>query len=117
MIGIAEYVLRQHFPNSHFTPVAMQVLLSYGWPGNVRELKNTIFKAVLQGKNAEQEITAADLPISSNNPATPVSGSPAADLNEMERQMILKALEAAGGNQGQAAEGDEPETGKRRFRT
>ena len=104
VIGIAEYVLRQHFPSSHFTPDAMQVLLSYGWPGNVRELKNTIFKAVLQGKNAEQEITAADLPVSSSNPATPVSGAPAADLNEMERQMILKALEAAGGNQGQAAQ-------------
>jgi hypothetical protein len=104
VIGIAEYVLKEHFPNSRFTPDAMQVLLSYGWPGNVRELKNVIFKAVLQGKNAEREIAAADLPISGGTSGTQAPGAPTADLNEMERQMILKALESAGGNQGQAAQ-------------
>jgi transcriptional regulator with PAS, ATPase and Fis domain len=104
VLGIAEYVLKEHFPNSRFAPDAVQVLLSYGWPGNVRELKNVIFKAVLQGKNAEQEITAADLPISAGTSTASSTGSPAADLNEMERQMILKALESSGGNQGQAAQ-------------
>jgi transcriptional regulator with PAS, ATPase and Fis domain len=105
VLGIAEYVLKEHFPNSRFTPDAVQVLLSYGWPGNVRELKNVIFKAVLQGKNAEHEITAADLPIAVGTTGAAASGaSSAADLNEMERQMILKALESAGGNQGQAAQ-------------
>jgi transcriptional regulator with PAS, ATPase and Fis domain len=104
VIAIAEYVLREHFPNSRFTPDAVQVLLSYGWPGNVRELKNVIFKAVLQGKNAEREITAADLPIASGTSTAQAAGAPVADLNEMERQMILKALESAGGNQGQAAQ-------------
>jgi transcriptional regulator with PAS, ATPase and Fis domain len=104
VLGIAEYVLKEHFPNSRLAPDAVQVLLSYGWPGNVRELKNVIFKAVLQGKNAEHEITADDLPISAGTSGAPSTGSPAADLNEMERQMILKALESSGGNQGQAAQ-------------
>lgn len=102
VLGIADWVLSQHFPKSRFTPEAVQALLSYSWPGNVRELKNVVFKAVLQGKNAEHEITAADLSMAQGKTQSLPSGS--ADLNEMERQMIMKALEAAGGNQGKAAQ-------------
>ena len=105
VIAIAEHVLQQHFPQSRYTPDAVQALLTYAWPGNVRELKNIVFKAVLQGKHAEREVTAADLGLPHMGKAavsTPASGS--ADLGEMERTMIMKALEGAGGNQGQAAQ-------------
>lgn len=105
IIAIAEHVLKNHFPHSRFTPEATQSLLTYGWPGNVRELKNVIFKAVLQGKDAEHEITAADLPLSGSTTKAAASASAApGDLNEMERSMIVRALEASGGNQGQAAQ-------------
>jgi transcriptional regulator with PAS, ATPase and Fis domain len=103
VIGIAEWVLQQHFPNSRFTPDGVQALLTYAWPGNVRELKNVVFKAVLQGKNAEVEVTAADLGLATSRATTATVAQPA-DLGEMERSMILKALEAAGGNQGHAAQ-------------
>jgi transcriptional regulator with PAS, ATPase and Fis domain len=102
VLAIAEFVLHQHFPNSKFTPDAIEAMLTYMWPGNVRELKNVIFKAALQGKNAEREITAEDLGLASTKSAA--TGAAAADLSGMERAMILKALEAAGGNQGQAAQ-------------
>ncbi|HEV8490735.1 MAG TPA: sigma-54 dependent transcriptional regulator, partial [Candidatus Angelobacter sp.] len=37
VLGIAEQVLHQHYPESRFSSDAVEALLSYGWPGNVRE--------------------------------------------------------------------------------
>ena len=104
VIAIAESVLRHHFPNSRLTPDAISALLSYSWPGNVRELKNFIFRAVLQGKNAETEITGADLQFSEITPQREAAAQLNGDLNHVERQMIFQALERCGGNQGKAAE-------------
>jgi transcriptional regulator with PAS, ATPase and Fis domain len=104
VLGIAEQVLHQHYPDSHFSQDAIDALLSYNWPGNVRELKNIIFGAVLQAKNAHFEICADDLrfPDSAGLPRSSVSME--AGLGEMEKKAILMALEKSGGNQGKAAE-------------
>ncbi len=61
VLGIAEQVLHQHYPESHFSQDAVDALLYYSWPGNVRELKNVVFGAVLQAQNAHFEIIASDL--------------------------------------------------------
>jgi len=103
VLGIAEQVLRQHYPESRFSGDAVEALLSYGWPGNVRELKNVVFGAVLQAKDAHLEICGADLrfPDSvSSSRRTPA----AAELDQVEKRAILQALEKSGGNQGKAAE-------------
>ncbi len=103
VIGIAEQVLHQHFPGSRFTNDAIDALLGHAWPGNVREIKNVVFRAVMQGKNARTEITAADLELQDTNrssPTVPLNG----DLNQVERQMIIKAVENSGGNQSKAAQ-------------
>jgi DNA-binding transcriptional ArsR family regulator len=103
VLGIAEQVLHQHYPESRFSSDAVEALLSYGWPGNVRELKNVVFGAVLQAKDAHLEISAEDLrfPDSvSSSRRTPV----AAELDQVEKRAILQALENSGGNQGKAAE-------------
>ena len=104
IIAIAECVLRQHFPKSRFTQDAISALLSYPWPGNVRELKNFIFRAVLQGENAAEEITGTDLQFSETTPQREATAQLNGDLNHVERQMIFQALERCGGNQGKAAE-------------
>jgi two-component system, NtrC family, response regulator AtoC len=104
VLGIAEQVLHEHYPESSFTKDATDALLGHRWRGNVRELRNTVFRAVLEAHNAQSEITAEDLQISSpqrrENVPTPVVG----DLDGMERQMIFQSLEKHGGNQGKAAE-------------
>ena len=103
VLGIAEQVLHQHYPESRFSSDAVEALLSYGWPGNVRELKNVVFGAVLQAKDAHMEICGADLrfPDSvSSSRRTPA----AAELDQVEKRAILQALEKNGGNQGKAAE-------------
>ncbi len=103
VLGIAEQVLHEHYPASHFTSDAVDALLCYRWRGNVRELRNVVFRAVLQAQNAEHEITAEDLQIPLEPRVRPVAAG-SEDLDEMERQMIHQALERHGGNQGKAAE-------------
>ncbi|HKD14142.1 MAG TPA: sigma 54-interacting transcriptional regulator [Candidatus Angelobacter sp.] len=102
LLGIAEHLLHQHYPDSRFTSDAVKAMLSYRWPGNVRELKNAIFHAVMYAKNPETEISAADLRLPE---AAPTNGHALnGDLNQVERQMIFQALEKFDGNQGKAAE-------------
>jgi len=104
LLGIAEQILHQHYPNSHFTPDAVKAMLAYNWPGNVRELRNCIFRAVMVAKNAHSEVNAEDLKLqlstSSGNGRNPLSR----DLDQMERQIVFEALERSGGNQGKAAQ-------------
>jgi len=102
LLGIAEYLLHEHYPESRFSSDATRAMLSYRWPGNVRELKNAIFHAVMCAKSPQTEISAADLrlPEIAANGHAPMNG----DLNQIERQMIFQALEKFEGNQSKAAE-------------
>jgi DNA-binding NtrC family response regulator len=83
---------------------AMQLLYGHHWPGNVRELIHVIQRAaVLSGGEV---IDSNHLPESLR--ATPsLPTEPATTLKEavaqLERQMIVRALEAAGGNRSEAA--------------
>jgi len=104
VLGIAQQVLQQHYPDSHFSQDAINALLSYNWPGNIRELKNIIFGAVLQARNAHLEITADDLRFPESVSGSRKTVSMDAGLDEMEKKAILMALEKTGGNQGKAAE-------------
>jgi DNA-binding NtrC family response regulator len=107
IVGIAECLLRQYHPNSHFTEDALQALQEYPWPGNVRELKNLVFKTVMHTENAAGEVRACDLPFESTTAAakpdtTTVGGSAA--LSGVEKRVILDTLARAGGHRGRTAE-------------
>jgi DNA-binding NtrC family response regulator len=99
---------------------AREVLLSYPWPGNVRELSHVIERAVLWSRdvslNVEHLSIAAPMKVVSNTPGavTPeqslVGAAPSApqsesaDLTQVERGMIERAMREAGGNQTRAAQ-------------
>jgi transcriptional regulator with PAS, ATPase and Fis domain len=103
VLGIAEQVLHEHFPDSKFTQDAIEALLSCQWTGNVRELRNVVFRAVLQAENAAVEITEDDLELpaaETTRKSAPLDGN----LDQVEQQVIMQALEKSGGNQGKAAE-------------
>lgn len=103
MLAIADQILHQHYPGSHFTHDAVTALLSHEWPGNVRELRNLVFRAIMLAKNANTEITAADLRLNVN--LHPTGGKALnRDLDQLERQIVFDTLERCGGNQGKAAE-------------
>ena len=107
IVGIAEYLLHQYHPNSHFTEDALQALQEYPWPGNVRELKNLVFKTVMHTENAAGEVRACDLPFEiTTGAARPdnTASTRSVDLGGLEKRAILDTLARAGGHRGRTAE-------------
>jgi len=87
---------------------ALKTLMGYDWPGNVRELESVIERALLLGEG--DLIVPADLPASvrsgagTTRRATDIEIPDAGiDLEAVERSLILKALDKAGGNVTRAA--------------
>jgi DNA-binding NtrC family response regulator len=86
------------------SPAAADVLQQYGWPGNVRELKNAIERAMLlvEGDQLEPEhFTTLTRTVSPTQFRLPPDG---VNLDDVERQLLVQALERASGNQTQAAQ-------------
>ncbi len=107
-------LLAQHFI-THFnrefrkqvrrvSPGAMDMLRSHSWPGNVRELRNAIERAILLAES--DELREQDFgmlgatSIEQDSFRLPSSG---VDFRELERSLVLQALERAGGNKTRAA--------------
>jgi two-component system NtrC family response regulator len=85
----------------------MAILESYGWPGNVRELKNVIQRAVLVCTG--ETLLPQDLPprfLNGKNLTreTETVFEVGTTLDRVEREMIVRTLEAAGNNRTRAAE-------------
>jgi formate hydrogenlyase transcriptional activator len=81
----------------------MDALLRYPWPGNVRELQNFVERAVILSPH-----TVLRAPVSQLQPfqARAANNSPMTGLQEVERDHIIRALEASnwvvGGRNGAA---------------
>jgi two-component system response regulator AtoC len=84
-----------------FTPEAARMLADYAWPGNVRELRNVIERAVLLVDG--EHIGPGELPTEVSNPAPAEGAAGSGTLEELERRLLVGALEKAGGNQSRAA--------------
>jgi two-component system response regulator HydG len=112
-------LLAQHFLEKYagknrksvkgMSPLAMDMLLKYKWPGNVRELENALERAVILLPG--EQITERELPLSITQSyegkggwyaPVPASEEPRS-LDDVEKQAILKALDAARGNKSEAA--------------
>jgi DNA-binding NtrC family response regulator len=90
----------------------MDVLTAYEWPGNVRELENAVERAVVlcQGNLLLLDDFPREIRVSSeearetNVPSSWASGKSLPDqLEEMERTMIVNALQESQGNAASAA--------------
>jgi two-component system response regulator AtoC len=94
-------------PQCEITPKAMQFIRGYPWPGNVRELENAMERAVVLADG--RPIEPQDLPekIRTAVPAAlPVEEgdlSVKRNLREIERRLIVQALEKSRGNKSKAA--------------
>jgi two-component system NtrC family response regulator len=86
---------------------AQDVLLKYDYPGNVRELENIIERAVVIAREAV--ISVEDLPFSESMEETTESrkaeeGLLRGSIEELEKKLIVEAIENAGDHQIRAAE-------------
>ncbi len=116
---------RERTPAQGFTDAARTALLAYAWPGNVRELENAVKHGAALA--AGPLVEAGDLPDELLATAPPVGSGLAADsaaaglaieratgprspstsgfrtLAEVERDHVLRVLDACGGSQAAAA--------------
>jgi len=104
---LIEHFLARHDRQRRLTvsAVAMRALARYAWPGNIRELENEVQRWVAL---VEARVEPADL-----SPAITASGDgPARDpddlrlrprLEQLERELLARAMAAADGNQTRAA--------------
>ena len=88
---------------------ALALLLRHAWPGNVRELENAIERAVVL--TAEPMLTVSHFPTLRRVEAAAPNGAghstgiaiPGSTFAEIEREAILRTLEAVGGSTSRAA--------------
>jgi two-component system, NtrC family, response regulator AtoC len=83
---------------------ALELLQQYGWPGNVRELRNAIERAMLltdRERLEPQDFTTLTRTVSAAQFKLPPEG---VNIEEVERQLLVQALERSNGNQTQAAQ-------------
>jgi transcriptional regulator with GAF, ATPase, and Fis domain len=89
-------------PIHQVQPETMAAFASYSWPGNVRELQNLVERAVILSCDG---VLPNPLPINHQDTVAVISNS--TNLKEVDRALILQALEAAdwviGGPVGAAA--------------
>jgi two-component system NtrC family response regulator len=100
---IAKHARLNNRPIENVSAEGMNLLMRYDYPGNVRELENIIERAVILAR--ETTLTTADLPLQ------PVAQSPVSlsrslneQVEELERELIRKALQQTGNVQTRAAE-------------
>jgi len=108
---LADYFLKKYAEKNRrsfkgFAPKAMDWLMRYSWPGNVRELENAVERAVIMARG--DLISLSELPdtiknVAENPEKTDITLRPGKTLKEVEREMILQALDQNSGNRTQTA--------------
>ena len=109
--ALARHFLSLKAADKVFTGDALNALQAYPWPGNIRELRNLVAKLAMATE--DRQITGAEVlaelrgGTASGEPTAATHGSgavPLGNLENMEEQMIIRALEQTGGHRAQAAE-------------
>jgi PAS domain S-box-containing protein len=98
-----QFARKQRRPIAPLTPEHARRLKAYSWPGNVRELQNVIERAVITSVNGRLNLDRS-LPeeIEAAPPGAPLAEDDGrihtvAELQELERANIRRALKRAGG--------------------
>ncbi len=102
---LKEFATENQKPIKGFTTDAIDLLLEYRWPGNVRELRAAIERAVVLCRG--EKISARDLPpaLRGSPDQSPgvVSAPRTLNIQEAEKDLMIRALKEAGGNRTLAA--------------
>jgi PAS domain S-box-containing protein len=105
IVALAEHFLRLKAPSKNFSTQAISALLSHPWPGNIRELRNLVAKMAMESSGTEIDFSRLNAALTGEPTALRQTASmPVSNLDSMEEQMIIKALERTGGQRTLAAE-------------
>ncbi len=86
------YARKYDKPARALPPVVLEALLNHGWPGNVRALRHAAERAVIMADGGEYRVEDFPLPNDGRHaPVVPVV-SESLNLDQLERQMIERAL-------------------------
>ncbi len=103
---VDRYCRENSRPLKRFSAEALDLMSGYAWPGNVRELQNVIERAVVL--DADEEIQPEHLAFrhvgSGEDETDEIVDAVGNTVAEMERRLILRTLEALGGNRGRTAD-------------
>ena len=105
IVALAEHFLQLKAPRKNFSSQAVSALLSHGWPGNIRELRNLVARMAMESSGSEIDFSSLSAALTGEPAARRQTASmPVSNLDSMEEQMIIKALERTGGQRTLAAE-------------
>lgn len=105
IVALAEHFLNLKAPGKNFSEQAISALLSHSWPGNIRELRNLVAKMAMESTGAEIDFSRLTAALTGHPSSLRQTASmPVSNLDSMEEQMIIKALERTGGQRTLAAE-------------
>ncbi len=113
IIQLAEYFLHEFNKTFHknfkgLSEETKKLFIQHGWPGNVRELRNVVERAVLMDEgdyifSHSVELGHLHTLGHESHPAPITLGQEGQSLTEIEKQVLLQALEKTNHNQSQAA--------------
>lgn len=91
-----------------FTPGATDSMIWYDWPGNVRELMNAVERAVVLARTEyldNEDLAIIQKPMGKTVETLPVLNAVnnQIPLEQVEKDAVLRTLEAVGGNKSKAA--------------
>jgi PAS domain S-box-containing protein len=105
IVALAEHFLGLKAPGKNFSSQAISALLSHAWPGNIRELRNLVAKLAMESSTSEIDFSRLSAALTGEPTAQrQIASMPVGNLESMEEQMIIKALERTGGHRTLAAD-------------
>jgi Nif-specific regulatory protein len=102
---IEKYNIIHGLEIKRISSTAIDLLMTYHWPGNIRELENCIERAAIL--SSDRVIRSHNLPPTLQSAASThsrIEGSLEAILENVEKQMLIDALNMSKGNISKAAE-------------
>lgn len=103
---LAEHIMQRHSTSAALDMGARQALISYPFPGNVRELENMLERAVtlcVSGTISEGDLHMRSQAPAEANPAVSTNTNLGDQVEDVQRQAILDALEKTRYNKTAAA--------------